>query len=267
MVYPNIADAELTGICQALADTNYGFTGSVLGRLLSTCAIKDCDPNLTKYKRLYNALLTQIKKDNSSMCVFKFIHEAMKPARNLNDIENHEKRKLKLNEILLTIGLMVNEKGEIIEVKKAETISEVQTRTLSLRRKLSNYGAHPYVIKCCRDELLKENYFHAVQEAAKSIADRVRELSGLKNDGCALFDSVFSIKSPILAMNSLQTASEQNQQNGLRELINGAYHMYRNVTAHELKIRWDIQEEDAISALNVISVIHLYLDKCILVPK
>lgn len=38
---------------------------------------------------------------------------------------------------------------------------------------------HRYVLKFCRAELLADNYFHAVQEAVKSVADKMRMRTGL----------------------------------------------------------------------------------------
>lgn len=66
---------------------------------------------------------------------------------------------------------------------------------------------------------------------------------------------------------SIRTSSEQNQQNGLKEMILGIIHMVRNVTAHELRIRWDIDEAAAVEILQQISFLHKYLDQCIVVKK
>lgn len=44
-------------------------------------------------------------------------------------------------------------------------------------------------------------------------------------------------------------------------------HMVRNVTAHELRIRWDIDEAAAVEILQQISFLHKYLDQCIVVKK
>ena len=73
----------------------------------------------------------------------------------------------------------------------------------------------------------------------------------------------FSVKNPYIVLNSLRTTSEQNQQNGLKEIILGLIHMVRNVTAHELRIRWDINENDAIDILQQVSFVHKYMDQCI----
>lgn len=266
MSLPNLNQADLISIAKALADTDFGFTGSELSILIPQFGFIDTDPTMTKYKRLYNAFADRVNRERSTNCVYQFIKETLSPVRGLDCPSKHEKRRLKVNEVLMLHGVEIDSRGNFVEVKKAETISEVQHRTRELKKRLMNYNAHPYVIKCCREELLEENYFHAVLEASKSLLDHIREISGLSEDGTKLVDMALGGKKPIIALNSLRTQSEQNQQNGLREMINGVVHMVRNVTAHELKIRWAINEDDAIQILNIISTLHRYLDDCVKVP-
>ncbi len=43
--------------------------------------------------------------------------------------------------------------------------------------------------------------------------------------------------------------------------------MVRNVTAHELKIKWVVNELEAIDILTTISFFHKQLDECFVVPQ
>lgn len=43
--------------------------------------------------------------------------------------------------------------------------------------------------------------------------------------------------------------------------------MVRNVTAHELKIKWIVNEQDAIDILTTISFLHKQLDESFVVPQ
>ena len=226
---------------------------------------KDIDSKNTKYKRLFNAFCEQSRKDNSTNCVYKFIQVCMEPARGLNTQSAYEKRRFEVNRVLMLKGIEIRDDGNFYKITKAESLSEVERRTRELKNKLSCYGAHQRVLICCREELLVDDYFHAVQEAVKGICDRVREMSGLLTDGNELIQTAFSVKNPYIVLNSLRTTSEQNQQNGLKEIILGLIHMVRNVTAHELRIRWDINENDAIDILQQVSFVHKYMDQCITV--
>ena len=53
----------------------------------------------------------------------------------------------------------------------------------------------------------------------------------------------------------------------VKEKVNGVTHMVRNVTAHELKIKWIVNEQDAIDILTTISFLHKQLDECFVVPQ
>lgn len=267
MEFPNITQAELVAIAKALGDTDFGFTATEIGQLLLQYGFSDTDPTLTKYKRLYNSFCERCNKEHSFNCVYMFIQNCMDPARGIINGELYEKRRFEVNKILMLKGMEVHDDGKFYKVEKAERLSEVERRTKDLKQKLYAYSAHSRVLACCKEELLAEDYFHAVQEAAKSVCDRVREMSGLLLDGNELIQTAFSIKNPYIALNSLRTSSEQNQQNGFKEIMLGIIHMVRNVTAHELRIRWDIKEKDAVDILQQISFVHKYLDECIVVKR
>jgi hypothetical protein len=51
-------------------------------------------------------------------------------------------------------------------------VVEAQARADDLRAELARRQAHPDVLRICRAELLQQNYFHAVLEACKSVADK-----------------------------------------------------------------------------------------------
>ena len=62
----NILESELLAVSKALGDTEFGFTWTEIGLLLSECGLKDIDSKNTKYKRLFNAFCEQSRKDNST---------------------------------------------------------------------------------------------------------------------------------------------------------------------------------------------------------
>jgi uncharacterized protein (TIGR02391 family) len=125
---------------------------------------------------------------------------------------------------------------------------------------------HPDVLSFCRTELLQDNYFHAVFEATKSVADKIRQKSGLSSDGARLVDEAFGNSGatyPLLAFNSLQSESERSEHYGLMYLMRGMFGAFRNVTAHVPKIKWTIPEQDASDMLSLASFLHRKLDNAI----
>jgi uncharacterized protein (TIGR02391 family) len=121
-------------------------------------------------------------------------------------------------------------------------------------------GVHPDVLRFCRAELVADNYFHAVLEATKSIADKLRSKTGLTDDGADLVDKALSGNPPLVAINSLGTKSERSEQSGFANLIKGTFGMFRNPVAHEARILWNMSKEDAEDLLTLASLIHRRLD-------
>ena len=267
MALPALTPNQIEQIARIMGDTNNGFTGTELGHHLAQCHMADPDPGLTKWKRLYNAFCGAVNSSGSTSAVYQFIKHCMEPAQGLQNPDRYSWMRLELDKVLMLVGVEIRDDGHFYPVSQAQSLSEVQRRAKELRDKLTGYGVHSEVLKCCRTELLAEDYLHAVPEDAKSICERVRTMYGLTTDGAALFNTSFAITNPYIALNSLRTSSEQNQQNGLKEMLCGVIHLVRNVTAHELRIRWDINEKDAVDILTQISYLHKLLDVCVTVPR
>lgn len=270
MALPILSSSQIERIARIMGDTDgdcRGLKGFEIGHHLAQCHMDDPDQGETKWKRLYNAFCLVVNRSGSTNAVYQFIQHCMEPAQGLNNPERYNRMQFELNKVLMLVGIEIRDDGQFYSVSKAQSLEEVQRRTKELRDKLTGYGAHPEVLRCCRDELLAEDYFHAVHEAAKSLCYRVKTMSGLSSDGTELFQTAFSVKDPYIAYNSLRTSSEQNQQNGLKEMLCGVIHMVRNVTAHELRIRWDVNEKDAVDILTQISYLHKLLDVCVTVPR
>lgn len=70
---------------------------------------------------------------------------------------------------------------------------------------------HQLIFEYCKPELLTEDYFHSVFEAIKSIADRIRNMTGLYADGAELIDTVFSTKNPLIRINDLQNDTDRSE--------------------------------------------------------
>ena len=267
MALPKLTPNQIEQIARILGDTSNGFTGTEIGHHLAQCHMVDPSPCLTKWKRLYNAFCEAVNPNSSTNSVYRFIQHCMEPAQGLHNPDRYNWMKYEINKVLMLVGVEIRDDGQFYTVSQAQSLNEVQRRTKALRNKLTYYGVHPEVLKCCKEELLAKDYFHAVQEAAKGLCERVRAMSGLNLDGTKLFNTAFAIGSPYIAYNTLRTSSEQNQQNGLKEMLCGIIHLVRNVTAHELRIRWDVNEADAIDILTQISYLHKMLDECITVTR
>jgi uncharacterized protein (TIGR02391 family) len=250
---------QLEAIAGALGDTDAGLIGTEIQHLLATAKIADPGP-LTKRVRLFNAFVENQNARQDRIHVLAFIRHAMKPARYSRAPERYEPMRALLNQALAFAGLVVDQTGKLTSVEVAQTLPEAQRRARELRADLEGRGVHPDVLKFCRAELLADNYFHAVQEAVKSVADKIRTRTGLTDDGAGLVDRAFGGDTPMLAINARSTVSERSEQTGFANLMRGTFGMFRNPTAHEARIHWPMPKEDAEDILTIVSLIHRRLD-------
>ncbi len=170
--------SELEAIAAVLADTSNGLTGSEIGHILATLKMADPAPTMTKWKRLHNAFVERQNYSQNRRAILQFIREAMKPERYAKQLGRFEPMRTNLNRALAFSGD-------------------------ELRADLTRRGVHPDVLRFCRAELVADNYFHAVLEAAKSIADKLRAKSGLTEDGAKLVDAALCGSAPRVAINDL----------------------------------------------------------------
>ena len=254
---------SLESICKTLGETNNGLSGTEITKYLAECNIKDLQLNSTKWKRLYDALYSKQTEDRCSNNVLAFIKYVMRPSRHIHRKEWFENIRTELNYVLSFEGFELNESGELKQADKVQTFDEAEARAQNLRKTLLDRKIHPDVLAFCRAELLVDNYFHAVFEATKSIAEKIRIKTNLTTDGAELIDQAFSYKGkiPYLALNKLTTESEESEQKGFMNLLKGVFGTFRNTTAHAPKITWNIDEQDALDILSTVSLIHRKLDK------
>ncbi len=259
-------DANLQALCDILGATDTGLTGSEIGRYLHECDIPDPIPQMTKRRRLYQALREKQSVDGCANNVLKLVTHVMNPVRHVGSRDYFESERSKLNSVLAFSGFSLGEDGQLREVQAARTLTEAEAKASVLRKALVERKVHPDMLRFCRAELVVDNYFHAVFEATKSIADKLRQRTGLTSDGALLVDEALAIGKaghPRLAFNSLTTENEKSEHSGLLNLIKGLFGAFRNTTAHAPKIHWNITEQDALDILTTISLIHRRLDAAV----
>jgi len=249
----------LEQICKILGDVA---TGSEITYFLKQASLQDFDgPQSTKWRRLFNALVHWQNCHQNGKCVLDLIEKMMDPVRFINNKSSFDTFRDDLNSVLAFAGYCVLPSGKVSTTPKAATIDEAQNRSNRLKADLYKRNIHANVLRFCEPEFLQENYFHAVLEATKSVADKLREKSGLPLDGSRLVDSALLGDKPALAINRLSTAAERNEQQGLGLLIKGIFQMFRNVTAHEPKIHKDYEYQEVLDCFTILSYIHKKLDE------
>jgi uncharacterized protein (TIGR02391 family) len=251
---------HLEAASRVLADTECGLSGTQIGRLLQEIGVLDADPGNTKWKRLYNALATIQNQHQVGNHLIQFINAAMNPVSYARDRAAFTWRRDELNVVLAFSGFYVRDDGKVGHTDRAVTLDAARARAGRLKAALETRTVHEEALKYCRSELLDENCFHAVFEATKGVAERIRNLTGLGNDGADLVTKAFLGQSPLLALGPLNTESEKSEQKGFANLLIGLFGAVRNPLAHATKTNWPMSEQDALDIFSMVSLMHRKLD-------
>ena len=280
MVNQQILDQQqMKAVCDIIAHTTQGLTKTELATLLGQSGIDTVDDGsshtpygytigLNKREWLYNCLVSELNYSHSFQKVFTFLQSVFNPAL-YTGTERRKKYNYLLeetNKVLLLAGLSINLSGKLVATSQAETLSEVDRRVNHLKKALYDRAIHSEVQKYCIEDYLREDYYDAVFEAAKGLAERVREITGLHTDGGKLFQTAFAQNDPYLFFNAMKTDSERSEFIGLKELLEAIFHLVRNPAAHTPKVNWKADETKALDILTLISFAHKYLDECHRIP-
>lgn len=254
---------HLEGICRIIGATEEGLKGSEIGKILRDCGIYDYSPTSTKWERLYNAFVNSQNKEQSSYKIIVFLCHAMHPSRYIKNSVLYHSRLNDLNKQLSFIGIELTNQGKFREVNKAGTLTEAEHRASHFKHKLEARNAHSEILKYCKPELLTENYFHAVFESVKSIAERIRILTNVHADGHELINVAFNPNKPLLQINKFQDVNDKNEHNGFANIMKGLFSTIRNPTAHRPKFTFEISEDYALDVITIVSFVHKKLDNVI----
>lgn len=236
-------------------------TGAQIERLLQEIKVADVSPGMTKWKRLFNALAEAQNHHQVGNHLIMLINRAMDPVNYARNPSTFTWRRDELNAVLAFSGFHVREDGRVAHTDKATTLDAARARAGRLKAALESRNVHIEVFNYCRAELVDENCFHAVLEATKGVAERIRLMSGLTTDGADLATKAFSVHNPILSLGPLNTESEKSEQKGFTNLLIGLFGAIRNPLAHAPKTTWPMSEQDALDILTLVSLIHRKLDR------
>ena len=89
--------------------------------------------------------------------------------------------------------------------------------------------------------LFRDRHFaRAVEEAFKYLNNAVKEKSEIDNqDGAALMRNAFSANSPVLFLNTFQSQSDRDEQQGYMDIFAGSMTGIRNPRAHDHQLADD----------------------------
>jgi uncharacterized protein (TIGR02391 family) len=265
MAISSFSDNQLMEISKILGHTASGFNGRELGTLLTSCGFPD-PGEITKRDRLFYGLQQGQAIHGSGSKVCQLVERAMDPVRYRGQSALFDERRHDLNIVLLFAGMHIREDGRL-EAVRAASLSEAEQRASKLRAELMRRGIAGDVVRFCRPELLDGNYFHAVFEATKSVAEKIRARTGSILDGRALVEEAFGTRNervPLLAWNPRLTETDKSEHQGVALMVSGMFSYFRNLLAHVPKVGFrTITEEEALEILTILSFLHRRLDAAV----
>jgi uncharacterized protein (TIGR02391 family) len=112
---------------------------------------------------------------------------------------------------------------------------------------------HPRILDVSRDLFIDGYHWPAVFEAAKALVNYIKERSGRHElDGAPLVRAVFSKNNPILSFNDLTDQTDQDEQEGMMHLFEGAVLGIRNPGGHSFP---EGPEQRAIEYISLLSLL------------
>ena len=271
--HPGFSEAELRAISETLGHTDDGLSNSEIAKYLRLAQVEDIPAapegfynKITKRDRIFNTLGKAQNEAKDGGPVARFIKAAMKPIHYNGKEDLFEFRRERLNATLSFCGLNLGKDGLLYTIPAAKTLSEAEKRAKGLKAGLESRNVHPDVLIFCRSELLSENYFHAVLETSKSLLHKIRTKTGLSDDGVQLLEKVFENGQrgyPLIAFNKMLNDSQKSEHKGLTQLLRGVVAAFRNPTAHEAKVLWEIDEQEALDIMSLSSLLHRRIDQAL----
>jgi len=189
----------------------------------------------TKKWFVLNCLRDLNNRSDDAYHVIKIIEKLADPKQYIRAPELHGEILDGLNQALVFHGLEVNRDNRVVlsnnVVPRAPADVPNNKPEIELYKKLC---LHPKISEVSEKLFVDGHYAQAIFEAFKTVNNAVKKKSGLSNrDGQSLMASAFSGDPPPLVLNSLQTQSEKDEQEGFKFLFMGAMVGIRNPKAHD----------------------------------
>ena len=262
-----VFDPQFTeAVCNVLAQTEPpGLTGPEIWSLLQMVKVTELEHASSKRVSLYVTLHNVQVRQGCGNVIGAFIARAMSPARYVNNPRRWLQLRDQLNWVLVLFWRKINDEGKLTIGAQASTLSEAAKLSGELQVELRRRDAHPELFKYCEEEFITRDLFHAMSEAAKSIPQRVREMTGLAGDGQVLYDQVFGTNQfgPLLLINDFRTDSDKSEHKGFNNILIGIHGHYRNPRAHKTRLGATELLIDFYDAFGLFSYAHRRLDSAV----
>lgn len=191
----------------------------------------------------------------------------IKIGKKIGDLNPWYEGDLELEELLLSIEPFYELETSVADLPLLEVefthyyefLRSKLPSSIKIKKKVAIdiHGLHPKILDHCKDLYRNKHYAEAIFTAYKVIFNELKDITGISNlDGKQLAEKAFSLNSPLVKLNHLQTQSEKDEQLGFMMLFSGAALGIRNPKAHDL-----INQTDELRALQYLSFASLLLTR------
>jgi len=203
--------------------------------------------------RSLNALRLELQRDHGRLyrIISKYGGEGFVPILNnrcevfgyaLNNINlpfrGMESLDAAINLVNRAIGAM--ESQTLPEAKIRSLMSDTEETVKSPLIMFDSMQFHPKVVESSRKLFKDGHYRDAIYRAFVEVNNFVKRKANSQLDGKRLMSTVFSLDNPVIKLNSLQTQSDRDEQEGFMFLFMGAMEGIRNPKAHENILQYDL---------------------------
>jgi len=153
---------------------------------------------------------------------------------------DHQERHQKETTMRETALKKIIQKYEVLGVELEPAVKTIPKDTAKSPLQLFDaLQLHPKVVETSRGLFRDGHYRDAIYRAFVEVNNVVKERTSSQLDGKRLMSTVFSLDNPIIKLNSLETQSDRDEQEGFMFLFMGAIQGIRNPKAHENIIQND----------------------------
>lgn len=199
----------------------------------------------------------QQASSNKPHPILQVIEAMCNPQGYIGQREHFDNVLQRVNAVLEFYGCRVNDQGKVTSTE--EWVSTVRKTRSDDERLFDERKFHPQIIRHARIHFTRSAYFHAVFECCKAFDAAVRANTHIDESGQPLMSKALSVNGP-LKLNSQQTQSERDEQQGIMCLCMGLMDAVRNPQAHEPELNWPMSREDALDVLGLVSFLFRKLE-------
>lgn len=253
----NFSLSALEKISQIIGDR---YSGSQITTFFKKVGYPNIIHDGTTKWRFVNTNLEEIQRKDSKLAIVKIIENLCNPEEFLGDAKRFQDITEIINEILSFYKLKVNNNGKVLYNENIEVNLKDKNNEKNIM--FDSRKFHSEITKHGKQLFLEGRHFHSVFECCKAFDKYVREKSQIETKhGSELMSSALSLKGS-LKLNTQQTETERNEQEGLMHLSMGLMKAVRNPESHEPELDWPLSIEDALDFLSLINVLYRKIDKC-----